>query len=52
MGILTSLVTRFNRALGKEPITETMIVVLMGYSSHMIVEAKGYSGIISVLVCG
>ena len=52
MGLFTSLITRFNRALGKEPITETMIVVLMGYSSHMIVEAYGYSGIISVFVCG
>jgi len=52
IGIFASVVARFNRAMGKEPITETFIILFFGYTSHIIVEAFGFSGILSAFVCG
>lgn len=51
MGCLTAILTKFTR-LRDFPLLESVLFVLMSYSTFLMAEATNLSGIVSVLFCG
>ena len=51
VSIVTALIFKFTK-LSQFPILETSIFFLMSWSSFLIAEAIGFTGIVAVLFCG
>ncbi|XP_040298027.1 sodium/hydrogen exchanger 6 [Bufo bufo] len=50
-GVLTALVTKFTK-LREFPLLETGLFFLMSWSTFLLAEACGYTGVVAVLFCG
>ena len=51
MGLGTALLTKLTK-IGEFPILETALFTLMSYSTYLIAESVGLTGIVTVLFCG
>nr|XP_057943890.1 sodium/hydrogen exchanger 6-like isoform X2 [Doryrhamphus excisus] len=50
-GVVTALVTKFTK-LRDFPLLETALFVLMSWSTFLLAEACGFTGVVAVLFCG